>query len=213
MYLLTLRWKKNIFLYSASHEVSEAALLREIIYIFQGIEGKVIKLDQTNDAYRIDSKLGVPKAVRDLVNKLAELGWLFRKIRKYLDAHAGDKAMGLVGQSFCAALQQELTEYYRLLAVLEGQHQVGDAGFVGEGASGSLTLRRLMVWTYDPLMRLRTLAALVDACKGNRAKTFFCRDEHYWKNYIEILCRPKMLSPVRSIQQVPKDYFLFTYQY
>lgn len=173
----------------------------------------MIKLDQTNDAYRIDSKLGVPKAVRDLVNKLAELGWLFRKIRKYLDAHAGDKAMGLVGQSFCAALQQELTEYYRLLAVLEGQHQVGDAGFVGEGASGSLTLRRLMVWTYDPLMRLRTLAALVDACKGNRAKTFFCRDEHYWKNYIEILCRPKMLSPVRSIQQVPKDYFLFTYQY
>lgn len=205
--------EKNIFLYSASHEVSEAALLREIIYIFQGIEGKVIRLDQTNDAYRIDSKLGVPKAVRDLVNKLAELGWLFRKIRKYLDAHAGDKAMGLVGQSFCAALQQELTEYYRLLAVLEGQHQVGDAGFVGEGASGSLTLRRLMVWTYDPLMRLRTLAALVDACKGNRAKTFFCRDEHYWKNYIEILCRPKMLSPVRSIQQVPKDCFLFTYQY
>lgn len=152
--------------FSASYEVSEAALLREIIYIFQGIEGKVIKLDQSNDAYRIDSKLGVPKAVRDLVNKLAELGWLFRKIRKYLDAHAGDKAMGLVGQSFCAALQQELTEYYRLLAVLEGQHQVGDAGFVGEGASGSLTLRRLIVWTYDPLMRLRTLAALVDACKG-----------------------------------------------
>ena len=74
--------------------------------------------------------------------------------------------MGLVGQSFCAALQQELTEYYRLLAVLEGQHQVGDAGIVGEGASGSLTLRRLMVWTYDPMMRLRTLAALVDACKG-----------------------------------------------
>ena len=74
--------------------------------------------------------------------------------------------MGLVGQSFCAALQQELTEYYRLLAVLEGQQQVGDAGFVGEGASGSLTLRRLMVWTYDPLMRLRTLAALVDSCKG-----------------------------------------------
>ena len=69
-------------------------------------------------------------------------------------------------QSFCAALQQELTEYYRLLAVLEGQHQVGDAGIVGEGASGSLTLRRLMVWTYDPMMRLRTLAALVDACKG-----------------------------------------------
>lgn len=153
---------------NTSYEISEAALLRDIIYIFQGIEGKVIKFDQANDAYRIDPKLGVPKPVRELVHKVAELGWLYRKIRKYLDAHAGDKAMGLVGQSFCAALQQELTEYYRLLAVLEGQHQVGDAGIVGEGASGSLTLRRLMVWTYDPMMRLRTLAALVDACKGKK---------------------------------------------
>ena len=79
----------HFFYVLASYEVSEAALLRDIIYIFQGIEGKVIKLDQADDAYRIDSKLGVPRAVRDLVNKLAELGWLFRKIRKYLDAHAG----------------------------------------------------------------------------------------------------------------------------
>ena len=29
-----------------------------------------------------------------------------------------------------------------------------------------LTLKRLIVWTYDPLLRLKTLAALVDACKG-----------------------------------------------
>lgn len=81
--------QKTFSTFSASYEVSEATLLREIIYIFQGIEGKIIKLDQSNDAYRIDSKVGVPRAVRDLVNKLTELGWLYRKIRKYLDAHAG----------------------------------------------------------------------------------------------------------------------------
>lgn len=150
---------------SASYEVSEAILLREIIFVFQGIEGKLIRLDSASDAYRIDPKVGVPKAVRDLINKLAELGWLYRKVRKYLDARAGDKAMGLVGQSFCSALQQELAEYYRLLAVLEGQQQAGDQG-IGEGASGSLTLRRLVIWTFDPLTRLRTVAALVDTCKG-----------------------------------------------
>ena len=80
---------EHTFLLSASYEISEAALLRDIIYIFQGIEGKVIKFDQANDAYRIDPKLGVPKPVRELVHKVAELGWLYRKIRKYLDAHAG----------------------------------------------------------------------------------------------------------------------------
>ena len=153
-------------MFTDTYEVTEAALLRDIIFVFQGIEGKYIKYDQSSDSYRIDNKLGVPKSVRDFVNKLAELGWLYRKVRKYLDARAGDKALGLVGQSFCAALQRELTEYYRLMAVLEGQQQIGDQGIVGEGASGTLTLRRLVVWTYDPLIRLRTLAALVDTCKG-----------------------------------------------
>lgn len=120
----------------------------------------------------------MPKSVRDLVNKLAELGWLYRKVRKYLDARAGDRALGLVGQSFCAALQQELTEYYRLMAVLEGQQQLNDQGIEGEGASGSLTLRRLMVWTFDPLMRLRTLATLVDTCKGMCISTWYY--SHGW---------------------------------
>ena len=30
----------------------------------------------------------------------------------------------------------------------------------------SLTLRRLLVWMYDPKIRLKTLAALVDFCQG-----------------------------------------------
>lgn len=30
----------------------------------------------------------------------------------------------------------------------------------------SLTLRRLLVWMYDPKVRLKTLAALVDFCQG-----------------------------------------------
>lgn len=35
------------------------------------------------------------------------------------------------------------------------------------GIESSLTLRRLLVWTYDPKIRLKTLAALVDHCHGN----------------------------------------------
>ena len=31
---------------------------------------------------------------------------------------------------------------------------------------GSLTLRRLAVWIFDPLLRMKTLAALVDICHG-----------------------------------------------
>lgn len=72
----------------------------------------------------------------------------------------------LYTQSFCSALSDEVTEYYRLVAVLEAQLQ--DMATVARGESGrsQLTLRRLIVWTHDPLQRLKYLAILVGACKG-----------------------------------------------
>lgn len=44
--------------------------------------------------------------------------------------------------------------------------QVEDDQGVNLGVESSLTLRRLLVWTYDPKVRLKTLAALVDFCQG-----------------------------------------------
>lgn len=92
------------------------------------------------------------KSLRDTSSRLAELGWLHNKVRKYTDARSLDRAFGLVGQvpptffprafimssvsaflhprlvspppqSFCASLHQELKEYYRLLSVLHSQVQ------------------------------------------------------------------------------------------
>ena len=146
------------------YEVTERLLLRDVLYVFQGIEGKIIQYDSTSDSYKINKDIGVPLPVRDLIGKLAELGWLFRRVQKFLSARTGDKALGLVGQSFCAAIQKELTEYYRLVAVLEGQENQEDAGISNNGAG--LSLRRLMIWTYDPLLRMKALATLVDVCKG-----------------------------------------------
>ncbi|PNI38214.1 TUBGCP3 isoform 6, partial [Pan troglodytes] len=68
----------------------------------------------------------------------------------------------------CAALHQELREYYRLLSVLHSQLQLEDDQGVNLGLESSLTLRRLLVWTYDPKIRLKTLAALVDHCQGRK---------------------------------------------
>ena len=43
-------------------------------------------------------KVGVPKGVRQTVCKLVECGFLFNKVRKYIDARSADSAAGLVGQ-------------------------------------------------------------------------------------------------------------------
>uniref|UniRef100_A0A8C2EQV0 Tubulin, gamma complex associated protein 3 n=1 Tax=Cyprinus carpio TaxID=7962 RepID=A0A8C2EQV0_CYPCA len=106
-------------------EIGEAALVRDILYVFQGIDGKFIKMCSPENCYKIDSKVPLCKSLRDTSSRLAELGWLHNKIRKYTDSHSLDRAFGLVGQSFCAALHQELKEYYRLLSVLHAQVSMG----------------------------------------------------------------------------------------
>ncbi|KAI1885373.1 hypothetical protein AGOR_G00219470 [Albula goreensis] len=149
-------------------EIGEAALVRDILYVFQGIDGKFIKMCSQANSYKIDEKAPLSRSLRDTSGRLAELGWLHNKVRKYTDSRSLDRAFGLVGQSFCAALHQELKEYYRLLSVLHSQLQVEDDQGVNVGAESNLTLRRLLVWTYDPKVRLKTLAALVDYCQGRK---------------------------------------------
>lgn len=46
------------------------------------------------------------------------------------------------------------------------QLQVEDEHGMNMCTENSLTLRRLLVWMYDPKVRLKTLAALVDFCQG-----------------------------------------------
>ena len=41
---------------------------------------------------------GIPKAVRHTISKLAECGWLYNKIRAYVQSRSADKAFGLIGQ-------------------------------------------------------------------------------------------------------------------
>ncbi|XP_060888482.1 gamma-tubulin complex component 3 [Labrus mixtus] len=149
-------------------EVSEAALVRDILYVFQGIDGKFIKMSAQENCYKIDGKVVLCKSLRDTCSRLAELGWLHNNVRKYTDTRSLDRAFGLVGQSFCAALHQELKEYYRLLSVLHSQLQVEDEQGVTVFTESTLTLRRLLVWMYDPKVRLKTLAALVDFCQGRK---------------------------------------------
>ncbi|KAH9512398.1 Gamma-tubulin complex component 3 [Bulinus truncatus] len=160
-------------------EISEQSLLKDLVYVLQGIPGRWIKFDVVKD--EIDLDAGISKSHRQDIAKLSECGWLYMKIKSYIDQHSTDKAFGLVGQSFCAALHQSLTEYLRLVAVLEAQlEQEIDPGL--HETCPNLTLAQLKVWTFDPLKRLKWLAALVDTCKGKKGgaltSTIFSYSHH-----------------------------------
>ncbi|KAL5648612.1 hypothetical protein ACJX0J_039421, partial [Zea mays] len=78
--------------------------------------------------------------------------------------------VGTITQTFCSALQEELSDYYKLLAVLESYslNPIPTPGSDSGVSSNYLSLRRLAVWLAEPVVRMRLMAVLVDGCRGLR---------------------------------------------
>ncbi|RHY25414.1 hypothetical protein DYB32_008326 [Aphanomyces invadans] len=106
-------------------------------------------------------------AMRDLIRKLTEVGWLYNRIQQFL-ARSTMSSDGVVIQSFHHALKAELSDFYRLIAILSAQVDLDADKYPLPESAGvpDLTLKRLIVWTQDPLDRLRVMAALVDSVDG-----------------------------------------------
>ncbi|KAK3813111.1 MAG: Spc98 family-domain-containing protein [Benniella sp.] len=145
--------------------VEESALLRDLIFVSQGIDGKMIKFDAEAKIFSMDPSVNVSVSTKTLATKLAELGWLYKTVNEFIEAIVKKQAhgtAGVVSQSFCAALQHELTDYFRLVAVLEA-HIAKDTD---NDRSNGLTLKRLLVWTQESMQRLRLMSVLVECCQG-----------------------------------------------
>lgn len=133
--------------------------------------------------------------MRELIHKLCELGWFYRKISEFLKHHREELSFGVVsklvccarigssmvvpllirlslvrvglceqvGQSFCHVLNIELSDYFRLIAVLASQvDEDAETKQPHERSFSELSLRKLLVWTQDPLDKMRLMARLID---------------------------------------------------
>ena len=112
-------------------DADEELLLRDLIFIFQGIPGKYIQYDSRAESYEIKPTMKLRPAVRDTVLCLCEIGWLYGRVAAYIKSAntgsgSGDVAgssigKGIVVQSFGSALEVELQDYFRLLSILENE--------------------------------------------------------------------------------------------
>ena len=96
-------------------------------------------------------------AARKLINELCELGWLFRRVNEWVSRNF--ELQSRCNQSLCFAIQAELTEYYRLLAILDSQR----TKYGTEEASNYLNLKKLYLWVQEPMERMKWLAIIIDA--------------------------------------------------
>lgn len=205
-------FREFVNLVKEENEVSEEVLVRDVLYCCQGIDGKYVKFNTMVDGYCLLDLVKVPRATRVMVRKLCELGWLFRKVRGYISESMDRfpaEDVGTVGQAFCAALQDELLEYYKLLAVLEAQ-AMNPIPLVSEsaGSGNYLSLRRLSVWFAEPMVKMRLMAVLVDKCRvlrgGAMAGAIHLHAQHgdllvheFMKRLLRRVCSP-LFEMVRS---------------
>mmetsp|Transcript_8944 Transcript_8944/g.19114 ORF Transcript_8944/g.19114 Transcript_8944/m.19114 type:complete len:880 (+) Transcript_8944:124-2763(+) len=147
--------------------VKEPLLVKDVLYASQGINGKFTMSQGGGDgSFSIAPQADIPGVDRMLITRLTELGYLFRKVKQHI-AGSSDE-LGAMHQALCAALSQELNDFYRLMAVLETQSNqpIPVPGGDAEPTGPYLTLRRLNVWLGEPLRRMRLLAQLVDGTDG-----------------------------------------------
>ncbi|XP_026764015.2 gamma-tubulin complex component 3 homolog [Galleria mellonella] len=93
---------------------------------------------------------GGPRPQQILYSRIAHLGFLHDRLKEFIDPASGLMPQGLMGEGLVASIREELTEYYRSVALLQSQ--------ACEGDGGGGTLRRVCVWAQEPLHRLTWLA-------------------------------------------------------
>ncbi|KAJ1921521.1 Microtubule-nucleating Tub4p (gamma-tubulin) complex component [Mycoemilia scoparia] len=143
--------------------VTEEELIRDIIFVMQGIDGKHIIWDNRRQVYIIQNNVVISSNLGDLTRRLTEVGRLYRYIRDYVEEEG--QSGGLVTQSLCSSLQEELRQYYKLVAILEAQQAKVDLDTLPGESSSGLTLRRINTWITEPLHKLRLIDWMVEKCK------------------------------------------------
>ncbi|KAL8258670.1 hypothetical protein R6Q59_026623 [Mikania micrantha] len=210
--LRDMAYREFSLLVKEENNVSEEVLVRDVLYCCQGIDGKYVIFDESIDGYVLPDTIRVSKPARIMIRKLCELGWLFKKVKEYISETMDkfhDEDVGTIAQAFCAALQDELSEYYKLLAVLQSQ-SMNPIPLVSENASSGnyLSLRRLSVWFAEPMVKMRLMAVLVDSCKdlkgGAMAGAIHIHAQHgdpllhdFMKRLLRRVCSP-LFEMVRS---------------
>ncbi|KAG6837438.1 hypothetical protein H0H93_009532 [Arthromyces matolae] len=190
---------------SGLSQLPEPLLLRDALYLLQGISGTYVRFsfDENSESNNMlvfvdNPKYTVTTPVKALIHRLSEVGYLYTRVESYVRETETAAAVGMIKQSLCHHLQTQLTEYYRLIAILETQlaSNYGESPDFGghlSNESSVLTLRRLDVWINEWRLRLRMMSVCVESARGQNSqlttkqvsKPFFAT-LHKWLFYGEL---------------------------
>ena len=73
-------------------DVTEDTIVRELLFVFQGIDGQFIKYQILEDAYVLSPQVTVSPSTHKLISELCELGWLYKRVNEWLVRNGADQA-------------------------------------------------------------------------------------------------------------------------
>lgn len=108
----------------------------------------------------------IPDPTKALIHRLSEVGYLYTRVDTFVRERASSSAVGMIEQSLCHHLHAQLTEYYRLIAVLESQMATKSDSSDSREEETGLTLKRLDVWINEWRLRVRMMSVCVEGAQG-----------------------------------------------
>lgn len=210
--------------------VEENNLLRDIIFLLQGINGKYIAFEEvftmpSNDLgeahdsemvlrvrFASETEYLITQPTKHLIHRIVELGRLYKRISEFSERTLQQENSGLVMQSLCHFISLDLTEYYRLVVELEAQLNNNDLHLVEskttdgldvQGAANLLTLKQIAVKTEDVTLRMRLISTIIESCQDSHGGAIVSLIHSYTFNGDPFIRK----FTAQILEQVSKPFF------
>ncbi|KAJ3653334.1 hypothetical protein Zmor_012591 [Zophobas morio] len=143
--------------------VSERDLLQDIIYSFQGIEGRYLRKEVGGVGFVIDPKSGknFTPIQRGLVERLLGMSFLHNQLKQYCDSN--DEHGGVICLALIATLRDELSSYYRTIALLQTALRKNPCL-----DQPQMTLHKALVYIHEHRVRFEWLAYIAEQCNEKK---------------------------------------------
>ena len=173
--------------------ITEKDIINDLIYVFEGINSKYISYDERKDAFILNKLMPWSEEIYNIVNSLSELGWLYKKIKSYLDLFKkGKETKSQFIQSFIYAVQKELDEYFKFISFCKKMNNSNKRG-------NKLNLKKLFLWTLEPKEKLKWIATSCETTFNLKGAAIFSQiyslnnylgQNSYLKNILNEVSKP-----------------------
>ncbi|KAK8811463.1 hypothetical protein WA158_003197 [Blastocystis sp. Blastoise] len=138
-------------------EVTDEVIIKDLLYVYNDIDGKYITFDKEKRDYIISPLLHISIPIYNTIQCLLDLARVYRKLKILLDVIPSEDEAGVLKQALYSRGKEELQDYVTLLAKIDRIQQARDYS-----QPSTITLKNLLLWISSPLTRLRYVYSVID---------------------------------------------------